>query len=155
MTTTYVDANLYHDMLMGRSVTAILHLLNQTPVEWFSKKQATVETATDGLEFVAAKTAVQQIIGLRTFLRYLGVEVRGPSRLFGDNGSVVKGGATPHSTLKKRHHALSYHYTREAVASKAVDFQTRTPQPSGHPKQALGVSTSMGLSATTTSILER
>lgn len=123
VTTTYVDANLYHDMLTGRSVTAILHLLNQTPVDWFSKKQATVETATYGSEFVAAKTAVQQIIGLRTFLRYLGVEVRGPSRLFGDNGSVVKGGATPHSVLKKRHHALSYHYTREAVASKAVDFQ--------------------------------
>jgi hypothetical protein len=64
VTTTYVDANLYHDMLMGRSITAILHLLNQTPVEWFSKKQATVETATYGSEFVAAKTAVQQIIGL-------------------------------------------------------------------------------------------
>jgi hypothetical protein len=123
VTTTCVDASLYHDMLTGRSVTAILHLLNQTPVEWFSKKQATVETAMYGSKFVAAKTAVQQIIGLRTFLRYLGVEVRGPSRLFGDNGSIVKGGATPHSILKKRHHALSYHYTREAVASKAVDFQ--------------------------------
>ena len=29
----------------------------------------------------------------------------------------------PHSTLRKRHHALSYHYTREAIASNAVDFQ--------------------------------
>jgi hypothetical protein len=26
-------------------------------------------------------------------------------------------------TERKRHHALSYHYTREAVASKAMDFQ--------------------------------
>ena len=60
--TSYVDANLYHDMLTGRSVTAVLHFLNQTPVEWFSKKQPTVETATYGSEFVAAKTSVQQIM---------------------------------------------------------------------------------------------
>jgi hypothetical protein len=60
--TSYVDANLYHDMLTGRSVTAVLHFLNQTPVEWFTKKQPTVETATYGSEFVAAKTVRRQRI---------------------------------------------------------------------------------------------
>ena len=35
--TSYVDANLLHDMTTGRSVTAVLHLVNQTPIEWFSK----------------------------------------------------------------------------------------------------------------------
>ena len=30
LTVTYTDANLYHDMLTGRSVTGILHLWNQT-----------------------------------------------------------------------------------------------------------------------------
>ena len=42
--THFVDANLFHDMITGRSVTGILDLLNQTPIDWFSKKQATVET---------------------------------------------------------------------------------------------------------------
>ena len=46
--THYVDANLFHDALTGRSVTGILHLANGTPIDWFSKKQATVETATYG-----------------------------------------------------------------------------------------------------------
>ena len=119
----YVDANLHHDMTTGRSVTGVLHFFNQTPVDWFTKKQATVETATYGSEFVAAKTAVQQAMGLRNFLRYLGVEVHGPSHMFGDNGSVVTSGSLPLSPLKKRHLALSYHYTREAVASDAIDFQ--------------------------------
>jgi hypothetical protein len=101
--TSYVDANMFHDMLSGRSVMAVLHFFNQTPIEWFSKKQATVETATyDGSEFVAAKTAVQQILGLRTYLRYLGVEVKGPTMLFGDNGSVVKSGLMPHSPSHSR-----------------------------------------------------
>ena len=48
ITTHYVDANLFHDILTGRSVTGILHLINKTPLDWFSKKQATVETATYG-----------------------------------------------------------------------------------------------------------
>ena len=55
--TTYEDANLYHDYLTGRSVTGILHLVNQTPINWYCKRQATVETATYGLEFNAARTA--------------------------------------------------------------------------------------------------
>ena len=75
MTTTYVNANLMHDILSGRSVTGIIHLVNKTPVEWYSKKQATVETATYGSEFVAARIATDQIIDLRATLHYLGVPV--------------------------------------------------------------------------------
>ena len=106
VTVSYVDANLYHDWTTGRAVTGVLHFVNQTPIEWFCKKQATVETATYGSEFVAAKQATEQIMGLRTTLRYLGVPIKSSSRLFGDNGSVVTNASTPHSPLKKRHHAL-------------------------------------------------
>ena len=95
---------LLHD---GKSrASGILHLLNQTPIEWWSKKQATVETATYGSEFVAGRIAVDQIIDIRTTLRYLGVPVKGKTFLFGDNESVVKSGSIPHSTLNKRHNAL-------------------------------------------------
>ena len=31
--------------------------------------------------------------------------------------------SVPHSPFKKRHHALSYHFTREAIASNVLDFQ--------------------------------
>ena len=122
VTASHVDANLYHDWVTGRAVTGILHFVNQTCFDWFAKKQPTVETATYGSEFVAAKTATQQIVGIRNTLRYLGVEVHGPTRLFGDNGSVVTSASVPQSPLKKRHHALAYHYTREAIASNVIDF---------------------------------
>lgn len=121
-TITYVDANLYHDMLTGRSVTGILHMLNRTPVDWYSKKQATVETATYGSEFVAARIATEQIVDLRTTLRYLGVPIREYSYMFGDNSSVVTSATIPHSKLSKRHMALSYHRVREAIASKMLRF---------------------------------
>ena len=97
VTTTYKDANLYHDLTTGKAVSGVLHFLNQTPIDWFTKKQATVESATYGSEFAAAKSAIQQIAALRITLQYLGVEISDSSYLFGDNESVVKSGTIPHS----------------------------------------------------------
>ena len=120
--THYVDANLFHDALTGRSVTGILHMANATPIDWFSKKQATVETATYGSEFVAARTCVEQIIDLRNTFQYLGVPIHETSYMFGDNESVVNSSSIPHAKLHKRHTALSFHRVREAIASKFVTF---------------------------------
>lgn len=120
--TSYVDANLYHDMVTGRSVTGVLHLVNQTPFDWFSKKQPTVETATYGSEFVAARTATEQIMANRGSFRYLGVDIIGPTIMFGDNKSVVTSSTVPQSPLSKRHVALSYHRVREAIAGKLLQF---------------------------------
>jgi hypothetical protein len=118
----YVDANLYHDLATGRAVTGILHFANKTPVEWYSKKQATVETATYGSEFVAARTCVEQIIDLRLAFYYLGVPLRSTSYMFGDNKTVVDSSMNPYGKLHKRHTALSFHRVREAVASGMVGF---------------------------------
>jgi hypothetical protein len=63
--TTFIDANLYHDLVTGKSVSGILHLFNKTVIDWYSKKQGTVETATYGSEFIATCTAMEeQIIDL-------------------------------------------------------------------------------------------
>ena len=120
--TTYVDANLYHDLITGRAVTGILHLLNGTTVDWYSKRQGTVETATYGSEFVAARIATDQVIDIRTTLRYLGVPIKEQTYMFGDNQSVVTSSTIPHSLLNKRHNALSYHRVREAIAAKILRF---------------------------------
>jgi hypothetical protein len=120
--THYVDANLFHDLITGRSVTGILHLVNKTPIDWYSKKQATVETATYGSEYVAARTCVEQIMDLRLTLRYLGVPIRSRSYMFGDNKTVVESSIRPHAKLHKRHMALSFHRVREAIAAGIVGF---------------------------------
>ncbi len=61
----YFDVSLNHDMVTGILVTAILHFLNQTPMDWYLKKQATIETDTFGSEFIAARTTINQIVDLR------------------------------------------------------------------------------------------
>jgi hypothetical protein len=121
-TVTYTDANLYHDLLTGRSVTGILHFCNQTLIDWYSKRQATVETATFGSEFTAARISVDQIIDFRTTLRYLGVPINNKSFMFGDNQAVVTNSSIPHSSLNKRHNALSYHRVREMIAAGILGY---------------------------------
>jgi hypothetical protein len=58
-TTTHKDGNLYHNVSTGRAVTGVLHFINKTPIDWYSRKQSTVETTTHGSEFSSAKTAIQ------------------------------------------------------------------------------------------------
>eukprot|EP00977_Amphora_coffeiformis_P011219 scaffold2692_cov115-Amphora_coffeaeformis.AAC.2 len=89
--------------------------LNQTPIDWFSKRQNQVETATYGSEFMAARQATEQIIDLRYTLRSFGVPLDGPAWLFGDNKSVVTSSTIPHSTLGKRF--------REAIAGGWLRFK--------------------------------
>ena len=121
-TTTTMDANLNHCLATGKSLTGCLHFVNKTPVDWYSKKQATVETAIYGSEFVAAKTATEQIMDIRQTLRYVGAPIATKSFLFGDNRSVVTSATLPHSTLTKRHNILAFHRVWEAIGAKLMAF---------------------------------
>jgi len=114
--TSFFDANLYHDLISGKSVTGILHQLNKTPIDWYSKSQLTVETATFGSEHVAARTCTEQVIDLHLTLRYLGVPINGPTMVLDDSESVINSADIPHSKMHKRWVALSYHRVRYAVA---------------------------------------
>ena len=35
---SFFDANLMHDVVMGRSASSILEFINQMPIDWFSKR---------------------------------------------------------------------------------------------------------------------
>jgi hypothetical protein len=107
--THYVDANLYHDWIMGRSVTGILSLMNQTPIDWYSKKQATVDTTMYGSEFIATRICVDQAVDLQMTLRYLGVLIRSKDVMFRDNELVVISSMRLDTKLHKQHNALSFH----------------------------------------------
>ena len=63
--THYFDANLMHDVLSDKAVTGCLHMANKPPMIWYSKEQATSETATYGSEFVSGRTCVEQVVDLR------------------------------------------------------------------------------------------
>jgi hypothetical protein len=83
-TSTYQDSNLKNDLITGRSMSVIIHLVNQTPIASTCKKQKTVEPATYGSEFSVARHACGQIMDLRCTLRMMGIPIDGAAWSFGD-----------------------------------------------------------------------
>jgi hypothetical protein len=99
-TTTYQDANLYHELVTGRAMSGIIQFVNQTPIISICKKQKTLETATYGFELMVARQSAQQIIDLHYTLRMMGIPLDGPSLMFGDNASVMTPSTIPHPSQK-------------------------------------------------------
>jgi hypothetical protein len=82
--------------------------------------QSTVETATFGSEYVAARTSSEQIIDLRCTFRYL--EYLLPTLLLClVTTNQLSTASMPFSKLNKRHNALS-HKTRSCIAANILRF---------------------------------
>jgi hypothetical protein len=71
----YVDADHAGNMVTRRSRTGYAQFINNAVVNWFYKKQWSIETSMFGSEFVALKTAMEANRGLGYKLRMMGVPV--------------------------------------------------------------------------------
>jgi hypothetical protein len=118
--TTFVDSDHAHDKVTRRSITGIIILVGRTPVVYHSKRQGAVETSTYSAEFMAMRTAVEEIVSIRYMLRCLGVHVDNATHVYGDNLGVIQNATIKDSLLKKKHVAISYHRVRESVASSVI-----------------------------------
>ena len=111
----FVDSDHAGDKVSRRSRTGFVIFINGGIIDWLSKKQSTIETSVFGAEFCALKHGIENLRGIRYKLRMMGVPIDGPSRIFGDNMSVVTNSSKPESTLKKKSNSICYHAVREAV----------------------------------------
>ena len=114
----FVDSDHAGDKATRRSRTGFMIYMNTALINWISKKQPTVESAVFGSEFVAMKHGVETLRGVCYKLRMMGVEVSGPSYVYGDNMSVIHNTSKPQSVLKKKSNSICYHFVREAVAMR-------------------------------------
>ena len=64
--------------------------IGHTPIYWQSKRQASVQTATFGAEFISLKRAIAEAITIRYYLKSMGVKVTKPTVIYGDNMSSIK-----------------------------------------------------------------
>ena len=98
------------------------HFANNTPLEWTSGHQSTVETAECGSKFVGAKNCAEQLEDIRNTLRHMGAPVFQTAHMFGDDKSVEASATIPHAELKKQNAMLSFHCVREATAGNILHF---------------------------------
>mmetsp|Transcript_8647 Transcript_8647/g.12593 ORF Transcript_8647/g.12593 Transcript_8647/m.12593 type:complete len:946 (-) Transcript_8647:1039-3876(-) len=121
-TTCFCDTDHAGCKVTRRSQTGILIYVNKAPIFWYSKRQNTVESATFGSEFIALKTAIDQIDALRYKLRMFGILIDGPTKILCDNESVWRNSTNSESTLRRKHTAIAYHRCREAQAAAYVQI---------------------------------
>ena len=124
-TTIFVDSDHAHDKKTRRSLTGLLAYVGSTPVLWMSKRQGAIASSTYAAEFSALRTATEEAISLRYMLRCLGCNLpadgNNPTRVFGDNLSVIQNAANPQADLSKKHVAISFHTVREAIAARIIE----------------------------------
>ena len=116
----FVDADLEGNTVTRRSQTGILIFCNRAPIMWHSKRKNTVKTSSFGSEFTAMNNAVELTEGLQYKLCMFGVPLEGPTNIFCDNEAVYKNSSILESVLLKKHHSISYHRYRKAVAAGTV-----------------------------------
>ena len=113
----YVDSDFAGDGNNRRSRTGFFVFLNESPIQWFSKRQTRVENSVFGAEFIAMKTGLDTVKGIRYKLRMMGIPIDGPTYVYGDNMSVINNTSKPESILKKKANSICYHSIRESVAA--------------------------------------
>ena len=119
LTHCFVGSNHAGDKTIRRLMTVILMFCNRVPIIWHSNRQNWVETSKFGLEFTTMKNAVELIAALRYKLRIFGVPIDRSTDMFYNNEAVYKNSSIPESHLRKNHHSIAYHMSRESVTSGA------------------------------------
>ena len=98
-----------------RSRSCFLIYVNTALVQWFSKKQSTVETSVFDAEFVAMKEGIDALRRIRYEPWMMGIPIFSLSYIYGDNMSVVHNTSRPESVLRKKSNSVCYHAVCESV----------------------------------------
>ena len=91
----WVDSDHAGETITRRSRTGYFIFLNTVLIDWLIKKQATIESSVFGTDFIAMKTGVDALRGIRYKLRMMGVPLTGPTYIYGDNMSVIYNKSRP------------------------------------------------------------
>ena len=83
---------------------------------WYTKRQATIESAVFGADFVTMEQAMEVSRGLRYKLRMMEVSIEGPTHMYGAILSTIHNTQQPVLQLKKKFNSICFHAVREAVA---------------------------------------
>ena len=111
VTTAYVDASHASNKVTQRSHTGFVIFINKAPIYWFSKRQQTVESSAFFTEFIAMRSCIEEVRGLRYKLRMFGIPIDGDGQthIFCDNQAAVNNCSKLESVLNKKHSSVAYH----------------------------------------------
>ena len=117
----YCDADYAGDVDTRRSTTGYVFMLNGGAISWSSRRQQTVAASTTEAEYMAAAHAVKEALWVRKLLDDLQQPVE-TVLIRADNQSAIKLLKNPVFGQRSKHIDVAYHFARERVASKEIEF---------------------------------
>jgi ribonuclease HI len=117
----YCDADFAGDIDTRRSTTGYVFTIGGGAVSWSSRRQATVAASTTEAEYMAAAAAVKEALWLRHLAADLKINA-GTITIYGDNQGAIKLLKNPIASQRSKHIDVVYHFARERVARKEVEF---------------------------------
>ena len=76
--------------------------MNTSLINWYSKRQSTIETSAFGSELVAIKVGIKNLSSIQYKMRMMGIPISGASYVYEGNMLVIHNSSKPESTLKKK-----------------------------------------------------
>lgn len=121
----YSDADFANDVDSRKSTSGYVFKISNGPVTWCSQKQTAVSTSTTEAEYIAASTAVKEILWLRQLLIDIDEsEISAESvPLFMDNQSAIKLIKNPVFHKRTKHIDVRYHFIREKYEDGSISIK--------------------------------
>ena len=117
----FSDSDWAGDIITRRSTSGYIFQFGQSTISWCSRRQATVAKSSTEAEYVALSMAVQEVIWLRRLFNDFGITLNSATKLFEDNRGAIDLSRNPKHHNRTKHIDVSYHFTRERIASKEID----------------------------------
>ena len=121
--TSYVDADYATCKETRRSVTGYIFLLAGGPVSWNSGKQPSVALSTTEAEYMAAASAVQELVWLKQLQIQLSLKVPRTMTLYEDNQSTIFLADGQGEHQRSKHIDVKYRYVQEHIKSQEVHLE--------------------------------
>jgi hypothetical protein len=115
-----VDSNYGTNKDDRRSVSAAIHTLGGTIINWFSKTQPTVALSSSEAEYLAASSAVQEILFEQSLLSECGV-CQKPGIMLDDNEGAIFLIRNQAVGTRTKHIDIRYHFIRDHFEKKEFD----------------------------------
>ncbi len=119
----YCDADWAGDEDSRKSTTGFIFFINNSPVSWSSKRQASVALSTVEAEYIAATTAAQEATHLRNILHDMGEAQTTPTIVKSDNQGSIALAKNPTHHSRTKHIDIRAHFIREQIEHQVIALE--------------------------------
>ena len=119
---TYTDADWAGQVDTSKSTAGMVMLFNGTAISWYSKTLKVIALSSQDAEYMALSDGSREIIFIRQLLNELGMELKSPTEIYGDNNGSLAVSNNPAAHQKTKHIRIRYHFIRQEIKNGAVSY---------------------------------